>query len=142
MSRPIAPALLPLAAAILAGQAQAQTAGGAPSSYRTGYGMSSGELSQPVNVSTRDPSNNRVIVDGVIQTGSDQSLFSRANVLGAHDSYAGVGGIGTATAIGNNLEVSVVGNNNTVIVNATQTNTGTVTARTYLNGQVEFDGGR
>ena len=46
-------------------------------------------------------------------------------------------GVGTAnaTAIGNNLSVVTQGNNNTVIVNSVQSNTGNVTATTNVNGK-------
>ena len=50
--------------------------------------------------------------------------------------------MGSATAIGNNLVVVTQGSYNTVIVNATQTNTGAVTATTQvLNGKVDLNGG-
>ena len=39
-----------------------------------------------------------------------------------------------ATAIGNQLNVVTLGNNNTVVVNATQTNNGNQTATTTVNG--------
>ncbi|MNT63655.1 hypothetical protein D3C72_2014870 [compost metagenome] len=53
---------------------------------------------------------------------------------------SGQGGtnIAGATAIGNNLNVVVQGNRNTVIVNSTQTNTGNITAGTALNGSLVF----
>jgi holdfast attachment protein HfaA len=42
---------------------------------------------------------------------------------------------GNATAIGNSLNVVTVGNNNTVVVNSTQTNNGNQSASVSLNGQ-------
>jgi holdfast attachment protein HfaA len=41
---------------------------------------------------------------------------------------------GGATAIGNSLNVVTVGNNNTVVVNSTQTNNGNQSASVSLNG--------
>jgi holdfast attachment protein HfaA len=116
--------------------AQSSTA----SSYSKGYGA----MATPVNVSTRDANGNRVITDGVIQTGNDNSILGKLSVSGALDQYSGAGAAsstGSATAIGNNLQVSVSGNYNTVIVNANQTNNGTVTATTtILNGKINLDG--
>ena len=130
------------ALAFSAGAAFAQSAGTGSSTlsgYRTGYGSGSGEYSNPVNVATTDTSGNRLIVDGVIQNGSSSSMFYNRTQGGAGDSYAGAGGIGSATAIGNNLQVSVVGDHNTVVVNSSQTNTGNVSATTVLNGKVQLD---
>ena len=111
------------------------------SSFNAGYNAGSGEFGQAVNVSRRaDSAGNTVVVDGVTKTGDDQSVFYARRTGGAGDSYGGVGGLGTATAVGNNLVVSVQGSNNTVVVNATQTNTGAVTAKTVLNGKVNLDG--
>ena len=43
--------------------------------------------------------------------------------------------MGTASAIGNQLNVVTVGNNNTVVVNSRQTNNGNQTANVNLSGQ-------
>lgn len=110
----------------VAGPAGAQAMSSNSADYNAGYGRVAGSENHPVNVSTRDANGNRVIVDGLILTGEDQSTFSRTS--GVFDSYAGVGAQGGATAIGNSLVVVTQGNYNTVIVNSTQTNTGTVTA--------------
>lgn len=141
----LASAVLVTAAALMApGAARAQSASGTLSGYKTGYGGANlSGFEQPVNASIRDASGNLVITDGVIQTGSDQSVFSHLQVGGASDSYAGVGAIGSSTAIGNNLSVNVSGSYNTVVVNANQTNTGDITANTtVLNGKVNLNGGQ
>lgn len=118
--------------------AQAQSSGSG-SQFNAGYGLTSGQISNGVNVSrTSDANGNHIIVDGVTQTGSDQSVFYSRRT-GAGDTYSGAGALG-GTAIGNNLQVSVVGSNNTVVVNSTQTNNAPVTATTVLNGQVDLDG--
>lgn len=128
-----------LAALGAGGTATAQSNGGG-SAFNAGYGLSSGELSRPVNVSRRaDGSGNTVVVDGVTRIGDDQSVFYTRRTGGAGDNYGGVGGRGTATAVGNNLVVSVQGSNNTVVVNSTQINNGAVTAKTVLNGKVNLD---
>lgn len=138
------------AAALLAGALCATAAGSAcaqssgtgsstASAYKSGYSFTAGEISNPVSVSNKDANGNHVIVDGVTQTGSDQSIFYARRTGGAGDSYAGAGGIGSATAIANNLQVSVVGDHNTVVVNSSQSNSGNVTAQTVLNGKVNLD---
>jgi len=113
------------------GAAMAQTMTTNSASFNAGYGRSAGQENRMVEYSTRDANGNRVIVDGVMLTGSDQSVYSSSRSSGSLDAYSGVGGIGGyagSTAIGNNLTVITQGNNNTVIVNSSQVNNGNVTA--------------
>ena len=113
------------------GAATAQTMTTNSASFNAGYGRSAGQENRMVEYSTRDANGNRVIVDGVMLTGSDQSVYSSSRSSGSLDAYSGVGGIGGyagSTAIGNNLTVITQGNNNTVIVNSSQVNNGNVTA--------------
>lgn len=113
------------------GVAAAQSMTTNSASMNAGYGRSSGQENRMVDYSTRDVNGNRVIVDGVMLTGSDQSVYSSSRSNGSLDAYSGVGGIGGyagSTAIGNNLTVITQGNNNTVIVNSSQVNNGNVTA--------------
>ena len=130
-------ALLTLAAALaatLAGTAEAQTMSSSPSRFNSGFSMSASELNSAVAVATHDLTGNRVIVDGMIQDGSQNSIFTRNTGVG--DAAAGVGGV--ATAIGNSLNVVTEGSHNTVIVNASQVNTGNIYAGTTLNGRVNL----
>ncbi len=120
-----------LAALGACGMAAAQSMTTNSASFNAGYGRTAGQENRMVEYSTRDANGNRVIVDGVMLTGSDQSVFSSSRSSGSLDAYSGVGAVGGyagATAIGNNLTVITQGNNNTVIVNSTQTNNGNVTA--------------
>ena len=113
------------------GVAAAQSMSTNSASMNAGYGRSSGQENRMVDYSTRDVNGNRVIVDGVMLTGSDQSVYSSSRSNGSLDAYSGVGGIGGyagSTAIGNNLTVITQGNNNTVIVNSNQVNNGNVSA--------------
>lgn len=120
---------------VAAAQAQAQSMSTNSAEFNAGYGRYSGQENRPVEVSTRDANGNRLVVDGLILSGEDQSSFARAS--GAADAFAGVGAVGGgASAIGNNLVVVTQGSNNTVIVNSAQTNTGTVTANANLNAGV------
>jgi holdfast attachment protein HfaA len=102
-----------------------------------GYGRAPGEENRLVDFGGRDANGNRLIVDGVIQTGEDQSVFARAGGGGVAGSMSGVGALGgSSTAIGNNLVVVTQGSWNTVIVNSSQTNNGNVTAGSNTSGGV------
>ncbi|OXE35810.1 MAG: endonuclease [Phenylobacterium zucineum] len=115
-----------LAAVGAGGVATAQSMSTNSAGFNSGYGRSAGSENQPVDVTTRDANGNRVIVDGLILTGEDQSSFSATS--GVVDVFSGVG----ANAIGNNLVVVTQGSYNTVIITSKQTNTGTVTAGTTV----------
>ena len=133
------------AAAVLAvlpaGSAAAQSTGSAGAGqFQAGYGASRYTTARPQSGSTRDANGNRLIVDGIIQSGAS-SYSSASGGVSSSFSGAGAGGgttIGGSTAIGNNLNVVVQGNRNTEIVNSTQTNTGNVTAGTALNGNLRL----
>lgn len=116
--------------------AQAQTMTTNSASMNAGYGRASGEENRLTDFGGRDANGNRLIVDGVIQTGEDQSVFARSGG-GVSDSMSGVGALGgSSTAIGNNLVVVTQGNWNTVIVNSSQTNNGNVSAGSSTSGGV------
>jgi len=142
----ISAAVLALAAAatglVLSSPVQAQSLEANSAAFNAGYGRVAGSENHVVQYSTRDANGNRVIVDGVMLTGADQSVYSSSQSSGSLDSYSGVGalgGYGSSTAIGNNLTVVTQGNNNTVIVNSSQINNGAITAGTNVgntgNGQ-------
>jgi len=125
------------------GAAYAQSASSSASQFSRGYGSGMSGYADPVNVSTRDANGNRTIIDGVIQNGNSNSIFGQLSVAGVGQSSTGAStgtSTGTATAIGNSLVVTVNGNHNTTIVNATQINNGNVTATTELNGKLNLDG--
>lgn len=132
------------AAATLAGlavavAADAQSMNANAASYNAGYGRIAGEENQPVDPTLRDANGNLVVVDGVIQAGQDQSVFSNFGAGGAFDTASGVSTSSGASAVGNNLVVVTQGDNNTVIINSVQTNTGNVSASSSLNGGVSND---
>jgi holdfast attachment protein HfaA len=134
--------LIVLAAASLALCATAAQAGdySQSSSYNQGYGMTPGEENAPVNASLRDANGNLTVVNGQFtssamsaQAGVQQmSTIGGMGTQGSFTNSTGVGGTSTATAtaIGNQLNVVTVGNNNTVVVNSSQTNNGNQTATT------------
>lgn len=103
-----------------------------------GYGY--GEEQSGYDANTRDANGNRVILDGRIMTGMDQSSLSMSSASAGSwaqaTAGAGFGGITSGTAIGNQLNVITQGNWNTVIVNSTQTNNGNQS--TVLNGKIDL----
>jgi holdfast attachment protein HfaA len=132
-------ATVALAGLALAGLADAQTMNNNSAAYNAGYGRVMDQENQPVDTSIRDANGNLVVVDGIIQAGQDQSVFSNFGAGGAFDTVSGVSTSTGASAVGNNLVVVTQGNNNTVIVNSVQTNNGNVSASTSLNGGVSND---
>ena len=130
--------LIAAGAAVLVGglsaasAAQAQQMSTNSASFNAGYGRVSGQENRGVDYGTRDSSGNRLIVDGLIQSGETQSNYTSISG-GVFSGSTGVGG-GSSTAIGNNLVVVTQGNWNTVIVSSVQTNTGNVTAGSTTNG--------
>ena len=130
----------PLIAGLLmfAGASQAQTINTNSASFNAGFGRTPGQENSPVNVQMTDVNGNLVVVNGQIASAASGSIFASAGAVasasGAVDSFSGAGGA-TASAIGNNLSVVTNGNNNTVIVNSVQSNTGDVTATTNVNGK-------
>src|SRR5450432_1995691 len=101
-----------LAGLALAGAADAQTMNANSAGYNAGYGRVAGEENQPVDASIRDANGNLVVVDGIIQAGQDQSVFSNFGAGGAFDTVSGVSTSTGASAVGNNLVVVTQGNNN------------------------------
>lgn len=89
----------------------------------------------PSNFSLRDANGNLTVVNGQF-VGSSYSTNS-----GAQSAYAGGVGMadqpmtGQATAIGNSLNVVVVGSHNTTVVDSTQVNSGNQTATAQLNNR-------
>lgn len=110
--------------------------------FQQGYGGARPAANTAATGYTRDANGNRLIVNGIIQSGAS-SYSSQSG--GAASAYAGAGAssnggttIGGSTAIGNQLNVVVQGSRNTVIVNSTQTNTGAINAGTALNGNINL----
>ena len=113
-------------------------------SYNSPYGLSAGAENQTINPNLRDANGNLTVVNGQFtssavsqQTGvQSMGTISSSSLSSLGTSGSGTGAAsGGATAIGNSLNVVTVGNNNTVVVNSTQTNNGNQTASVSLNGQ-------
>ncbi|MFN4287812.1 MAG: holdfast anchoring protein HfaA [Brevundimonas sp.] len=119
-----------------AGPAMAQSNGsGTAGQFQAGYGGARYTTASPQRYGMRDENGNLLVVNGLIQAGA--SAYS--NTSGGAGVSGGRWGINSSTAIGNNLNVVVQGNWNTVIVNSTQINNGNVTAGRELNGSVNID---
>ncbi len=103
--------------------------------YNTAYGMTAGQENATVNPSLRDGNGNLTVVNGQFTSSSmsQQSGVQNMNTMSGSGTGAGAA-YGTASAIGNSLNVVTNGNNNTVIVNSTQTNNGNQTATVSMNG--------
>lgn len=128
---PIRTASAALALSIIALPATAQVSSSTGlAQFQNGYGGARQSVNSAQTGSTRDQNGNRLIVDGIIQPNA--SSYSRQSGVSQQGSGAAYGS--GATAIGNNLNVVVQGNHNTVIVNSRQTNSGNVTARNDLTG--------
>ncbi|MEP3071344.1 holdfast anchoring protein HfaA [Maricaulis sp.] len=126
-----------LAVTVLASAAQAQQAE-TTAGWEIPYGSRTTATSSQAwsgagasaGAAARSEAGNRVIIDGVIQTGVGVS--SQGGLFG--------GGVGSgATAIGNQLNVNVSGRYNTVIINSTQINNGDINANANANGNVSTD---
>ncbi len=132
-----------IAAAALAAFATAAQAGdfSNSSTYNAPYGLQAGQENAPPNASMRDANGNLTVVNGQFTSANfGTSAGASASGSGAGSSFSGAGTsgasstMGAATAIGNQLNVVTLGNNNTVVVNATQTNNGNQTATNTVNG--------
>ena len=103
------------------------------SEFERPYGYGFGEESQPFSAGSRDAANNRVVINGLLNggTGLGTSLYTG---WGQTDGAAGM--LGYGTAVGNQLNVITNGNNNTIIIDATQINNGDQTV--VLNGELDL----
>ncbi|MGZ6022495.1 MAG: holdfast anchoring protein HfaA [Rhizomicrobium sp.] len=116
------------------------------STYNTPFGLQAGQENQAPSPSLRDANGNLTVVNGQFTSanfGPSAGVSASASGAASDSGAASASGVGTsgagtafggATAIGNQLNVVTLGNNNTVVVNATQTNNGNQTATTTVNG--------
>ncbi len=136
--------LAALVAIALAGTVHAADYSSA-ASYNSPYGLSADAENQTINPSLRDANGNLSVINGQFtsstvsqQTGvQSMGTISGSSLASLGTGTSGVGSGSTtagATAIGNSLNVVTVGNNNTIVVNSTQTNNGNQSASVSLNG--------
>jgi len=112
------------------------TAANAQSAWQNSAGYNGyGAMNQnsAANYSLRDQNGNLTMVDGQITSAN----YSNGSGAGSASAGVGTGGAGSAygqaMAVGNQLNVTTIGFNNTVIINSQQTNTGSQTAVVELN---------
>ena len=121
-----------LAGLALSSGAVAQTMNANSAAYNAGYGRVADQENQPVDVSLRDANGNVTAVDGVIQAGEDQSVYSNFGAGGAVDMASGVSTSPGASAAGNIQVVVTRGDRN-----SDQSNSGNVGGSQSLNGGVK-----
>lgn len=90
----------------------------------------------PSNYQLRDPNGNLTLVNGQFQSAQNSSQTG-TQFAGATNGGVGTSGAGAqygqASAIGNSLNVVVLGSHNTTVVDTTQVNNGNQTATVELN---------
>ncbi|EDX79628.1 hypothetical protein BBAL3_785 [Brevundimonas sp. BAL3] len=139
--------LLPLVILTLSGLsgralAQSSTESAGAASMEAGYGRSGAVATQTFNPVTRDANGNRLVVNGVIvnsQAGTSVSYASTGSNTQSGAAYfdsgaAALGDTSSATAVGNLVNVSIIGHGNTVVLNSRQTNSGDVSANVRKSG--------
>lgn len=149
-------AAIALAASLLASTgAQAQSARNPArqtvDEFERPTGIAFGAEEAPYDASTRDLAGNRLIIDGIIVPNGDPSSlpvpldralgvntgFANSSLFTSTGTVAGTAASRqSGAAIGNQINVTTNGSNNTVIVNARQTNTGAQTV--ILNGSLNL----
>lgn len=111
--------------------ASAQAGDWTSSAMYNGYGATS--QNAPSSYSMRDANGNLTMVNGQV-TSAQYSQGSGAQFAGGGVGMGGAGSAyGQATAIGNSLNVTVIGSHNTTIIDSQQINNGNQTATADLN---------
>jgi holdfast attachment protein HfaA len=126
-------AVQPASAQSLGNPMSAQQGISNSAAYNSGYGSTPSGENRAATGQVRDENGNLIIANGVM---SGASAYSPVD--GVNQSGVGVGTRGTATAIGNSLNVTVLGNWNTVIVDSEQINNGDQNAEVNLNGDLNL----
>lgn len=130
-----APAMAIAAALGVASAASADPTPQSSGEFNTPYGQGYGEQNQPFEPRTRGP-HGRVVINGRILLGEESSTLG--GTLGSSTMFSD-DLWGTSTAIGNQLNVIVEGDWNTVIVDSTQINEGDVSAGVGVEAETSED---
>jgi holdfast attachment protein HfaA len=124
-----------LLAALLAALSGGAVQAGDWSNSANYNGFGAAAQNTPSNFSLRDANGNLTLVNGQFVGSS----YSSATGVGAASAMGGVGlaaagtVTGQATAIGNSLNVVVLGSHNTTVVDSSQINNGNQTASAHLS---------
>ncbi|MEI6439133.1 MAG: holdfast anchoring protein HfaA [Alphaproteobacteria bacterium] len=108
----------------------------------SGYGNARGSVMGTFDPSTRDANNNRIVKDGLIQSGTGGSQISTDGTMGGAAMFQTGAINSTNYAVGNLINLSIVGSWNTVVLNSVQNNYGAVTAITSINGTSQASTGQ
>ncbi|MDQ1193833.1 holdfast attachment protein HfaA [Brevundimonas vesicularis] len=138
------PAMLILLILAPCGQARAQSSSesAGAASMEAGYGRAGSVASRTFNPVTRDANGNRLVVNGVIMNGQPNAPVNYSSagsdtLSGAAYFDSGAAALNdsnTSTAVGNLVNVSIIGHGNTVVLNSSQTNNGDITANSRKPG--------
>jgi holdfast attachment protein HfaA len=124
--------IIALAALALTAATAAQAQAWNNSANYNGYGATSQNTTS--NYSMRDANGNLTMVNGQV---TSSNYASNSGAQSAYAGGVGMGGAqstyGQATAIGNSLNVTVIGMHNTTIIDSSQVNTGNQTATADLS---------
>ncbi|MFD1192723.1 holdfast anchoring protein HfaA [Phenylobacterium conjunctum] len=120
-----------LAFGLLLGATPASAEALSPSSLNAGYGRVMGQEARPVETSTRDANGNRVIINGLLTEPTGLSGGLGAGLGDASSPFGPLGQI-DVSAVANQINIVAGGSWNTIIVEATQTNSGAVQASAAL----------
>jgi holdfast attachment protein HfaA len=96
-----------------------------------GYGASNQNTAS--NYSMRDANGNLTMVNGQVTSAQYSANSGGQSAYAGGVGMGGANAYGQATAIGNSLNVTVIGSHNTTIIDSTQVNTGNQTATADLN---------
>ncbi len=96
-----------------------------------GYGAST--QNQASGYSMRDANGNLTMVNGQVTSSQYSSNSGGQSAYAGGVGTGGANAYGQATAIGNSLNVTVIGRNNTTIIDSSQINNGNQTASAELN---------
>ncbi len=124
------------AAAALSTAAAADPTPQSAGEFNTPYGQGFGDQNQPFDPRTRGPNGGRIIINGRILLGEESSTLG--GTLGVSSTFSD-DMWGSSQAIGNQLNVIVDGDWNTVIVDSTQINNGDVSAGVGVDGETSED---
>lgn len=142
MKKPVPIAFLMLAVACGRAWAQSSSESAGAASMEAGYGRAGAVASQTFNPVTRDSNGNRLVANGVIMNGQPNAPITYSStgsnsLSGAayfDSGAAALNSSNTATAVGNLVNVSIIGHGNTVVLNSTQTNNGDISANSRKPG--------
>jgi holdfast attachment protein HfaA len=95
---------------------------------KAGYGRRAGDENRPVQIPGPDAQGNRIILNGLLATGSGLGggLFGGAG--DARDIQGGLG-VRSAPAVANQINVVAQGSGNTIIIEAMQYNSGDISSK-------------